>query len=105
METQKFSPKDAALIRKHPGASPDVLLALGLSKKAHARLLAATPADTATIEPVSIATIDHSTRPAATKATPKTMQLHNLRTGLVVNMSSKTATRLAASYPNTYKLL
>ncbi len=38
METKKLSPKDAALLRKHPGANPDELLSLGLSKKGYEKL-------------------------------------------------------------------
>ena len=33
METKKLSPKDAALLRNNPGATPEELLLLGLSKK------------------------------------------------------------------------
>lgn len=40
MKTQRFAPKDAKIIREHEGATPDQLLALGLSKKAYQRLLA-----------------------------------------------------------------
>jgi hypothetical protein len=105
METKKFSPKDAALIRRHPGASPDALLQLGLSKKAHKRLLAAQSATHTVIEPVSVAAIPQAANKQTPKTTPKTARLHNLRTGLIVTMSHKAAIRLSAAYPNTYKLL
>jgi hypothetical protein len=105
METKKFSPRDAALIRKHPGASPDALLELGLSKKAYTRLQAAQSSITSIIAPVSITPIPQEDNRQTPKTTPKTARLHNLRTGLIVTMSYKAATRLSAAYPNTYKLL
>lgn len=105
METKKFSPKDTALIRRHPGASPDALLDLGLSKKAYTRLLGAQSSINAIIEPVSITSIPKEDNRQTPKTTPKTARLHNLRTGLIVTMSYKAATRLSAAYPNTYKLL
>jgi hypothetical protein len=105
METKKFSPKDAALIRKHPGASPDALLDLGLSKKAYARLVAAQSNTHTVIEPVSVTVIPQEADRQTAKTTPKIARLHNLRTGLIVTMSYKAATRLSAAYPNTYKLL
>ncbi len=103
METKKLSPKDAALLRNNPGATPEELLPLGLSKKGYEKLQAATATQ---IQPVSVEQAD-TAAPAAKPATvpPKLVKLQNLNTGLVVTLSYKTATMLANNYPNSYKTL
>lgn len=103
METKKLSPKDAALLRNHPGATPDELLPLGLSKKGYEKLQAQHAPQ---IQPVSVEQTD-TAAPAAKPATmlPKLVNLQNLNTGLVVTLSYKTATMLATNYPNSYKTL
>lgn len=103
METKKLSPKDAALLRNNPGATPEELLPLGLSKKGYEKLqVQAAPQ----IEPVSVEQAE-ITAPAAKPATvqPKLVKLQNMNTGLVVTLSYKTATLLATNYPNSYKTL
>ena len=101
METKKLSPKDAAVLRNNPGADPQELLALGLSKKGYEKLqVAAAPQ----IQPVSVEQAEAAPAKQAT-ATPKLVKLQNLNTGLVVVLSYKTATLLSTNYPNSYKTL
>ncbi|RYE25460.1 MAG: hypothetical protein EOP51_04035 [Sphingobacteriales bacterium] len=101
METKKLSPKDASLLRNHPNATPEQLLALGLSKKGYEKLEAATAPR---IQPVSVEQAEAAPAKPAT-VTPKLVKLQNLNTGLVVVLSYKTATMLSTNYPNSYKTL
>lgn len=89
MNTNKFAPKDARILREHPGESPEILLSLGLSKKAFERIKeqhaeeipAATPTDI--LQPVKT----EQAAPPADKQ-PTVVQMRNMRSGRIVRIGS-----------------
>ncbi len=100
MKTQRFAPKDAKIIREHEGATPEQLLELGLSKKAYQRLLAQQESHNNILQPVKVEQLQPDDVPE-----PTTVQLHNKKSGRVVQMGYKSAKMLAAKYPEEFKIL
>jgi hypothetical protein len=104
MDLKKFSPKDAAVIRRNPGKSPKALLEMGLSRKAYERLQEeAVNVSAAILEPVRIEKKASTTTGMVNQLL--TRRIQNLRTGNILNLRSKTVELLLSVYPNEYKLV
>lgn len=109
MNTKKFSPKDARLMKNNEGKTPDELLALGLSQRGYRRLLEdgieIEQTNSVLLQPVSVQAVSLSPVSISPADIPKRINLYNKKSGSTVLMGYKAAAMLAEKYPNEFELV
>lgn len=106
--SNRFSPKDAKIIRDNQEKTAEELLALGLSQKAYSRLKESSDENAAVndpIQPVSVEQVDIARSFNVNMPHDGQVKLHNLSTGNVVAMGHKSAVLLSTKYPQSFKIL
>lgn len=109
MNTKKFSPKDARILKDNEGKTPDELLALGLSQRGYRRLLEDSveveQTNSTLLQPVSVQAVSLKPVPISPADMPKRINLHNKKSGRTVLMGYKAAAMLADKYPHEFELI
>lgn len=103
METKKFSPKDAKLIRDNPGNSPEALLTLGLSNAAYNRLRENIVTSTQKLQPVKVEAAPQQ-MPTGRKSN-HVVRMLNKSINVVTELGYRAAVSVSNIYPDKFEIL
>ncbi|WP_276135020.1 hypothetical protein [Polluticoccus soli] len=103
METKKFSPKDAKLIRDNPHSAPEELSTLGLSKAAYNRLTENTVTSIQNLQPVKVEAAPQQPQPG--RRPNHVVRMLNKATNVVTELGYRAALSVSSTYPDKFEIL